>query len=250
MLLTEFFQPHPPVEEQNEAFFRRADGEEFYAVFSVSLFDPDYQEPAVLLLVKDLNDRHTMERRIVEKNRSLEMMAATDPLTGLYNRRYFDHKLAEEFRRLERYGTSLSLVMVDFDHFKIINDTFGHLAGDKVLSYAARELAACLRDVDTLARWGGEEFMALLPETGADTALAVARRLHARIRGSEKWAAIAGGLTVTASLGVVSLPWKKSRMTPAGAVEVLDRALYQAKRNGRNRIVRYRDDTGGFEEAA
>jgi PAS domain S-box-containing protein len=79
--LAHFFQPHPPVEEQSEGFFRRAGGEEFYTMFSVSLFEPDYQEPAVLLVVKDINDRRSMERQLVEKNRDQEVMAITDPLT-------------------------------------------------------------------------------------------------------------------------------------------------------------------------
>ncbi|UQZ89439.1 hypothetical protein C4J81_09600 [Deltaproteobacteria bacterium Smac51] len=245
--LMQFFQPHPPVEEQSESFFRRANGEEFYTVFSVSLFEPDHQEPAVLLVVKDINDRHTMERRIAEKNRNLELMAITDPLTGLYNRRFFDHKLAEEFRRVERYQSSLSLIMIDFDHFKIINDTFGHLAGDKVLSFAASELTNGLRDVDTLARWGGEEFMVLLPETGEEMAVMVARRLHSLISTSKKWRTIAKGLEVTASLGLVSLPWTSAKMTLTNVIEALDKSLYQAKENGRNRIIRYLDTTNTFE---
>jgi diguanylate cyclase (GGDEF)-like protein len=231
------------VEEQSEGFFRRADGAEFYTMFSISRFEPNHQEPAVLLLVKDINDRRTMERRLVEKNRDLELMAITDPLTGIYNRRYFDHKLAEEFRRMERYHAPLSLIMIDFDHFKIINDTFGHLAGDKVLSYSAAELTRGLRDVDILARWGGEEFMALLPETEEETALMVARRLHSLIRTSDKWAAIADGLKVTTSLGVVSLPWKNTPMSLTRVIEILDKTLYQAKENGRNRISRYLDST-------
>ncbi len=245
--ISQFFQPHPPVEEQSEAFFRRANGEEFYTVFSVSMFEPACQEPAVLLMIKDIDDRRSLERRLAEKNRDLELMAITDPLTGIYNRRYFDHKLAGEFRRMERYHSSLSLIMIDFDHFKVINDTFGHLTGDKVLACAAGELAKGLREVDTLARWGGEEFMILLPETGEETALMVAKRLHSLIETSDKWAAIADGLKVTVSLGLVSLPWKNGSISLTRILELLDKALYQAKKGGRNRISRYLDSTGDFE---
>jgi diguanylate cyclase (GGDEF)-like protein len=142
---------------------------------------------------------------------------------------------------MERYHSPLSLIMIDFDHFKIINDTFGHLIGDKVLSGAATELTRGLRDVDTLARWGGEEFMVLLPDTGEETALMVAKRLHSLIGASGKWAAFADGLEVTVSLGLLSLPWSKTPMSISRVIDVLDKTLYQAKEKGRNRISRYLD---------
>ena len=244
--LAQYFKPHPPVEEQSEAFFRRASGERFYTVFSISLFDPDYQEPAALLVIKDINDRHIMEQRVTEKTRNLEILAVTDPLTGIFNRRHFDRRLEEEYRRVERYNSHLTLIMIDFDHFKLINDLFGHLTGDKVLNLAATEMTRALRDVDILARWGGEEFMALLPETPAGTGLKVARRLHYLIGNSPHWKELSPELKVTVSMGLVSLPWTRQASIDQ-TVKVLDRALYRAKDAGRDCIVRYLDETDEFE---
>jgi diguanylate cyclase (GGDEF)-like protein/PAS domain S-box-containing protein len=244
-----FFKPHPPVEEHNEAFFQRASGKKFYAIYSISVFESSYQDPAVLLVIKDIHDRYLMEKQIEEENRSLEILSTTDPLTNIYNRRYFDRKLEDEFKRLERYNTPMTLLMIDFDCFKRINDTFGHLVGDKVLAAAASEFTHGLRDVDVLARWGGEEFMALLPETGHETGLYVVRRLHRMITVPEIWERIAPGLRVTVSIGMISLPWasgpKSALMNEA--VNRLDQALYHAKQTGRNRIVRYNDAAGEME---
>lgn len=247
-ILASYFQPHPPVEEQSEAFFRRATGEEFYAVFSASLFAPAWKEATVLLFIKDINDHHHFtEKRLLEQTKDLELLALTDPLTCLYNRRYFDRRLDEEFKRMERYHSSLTLIMLDFDHFKLINDYYGHLVGDKVLQTASQILTQALRDVDTVARWGGEEFMVLLPETAWETGLAVARRLHSLIGHSDRWEELASGLKVTVSLGVVSLPWPNQPMAVKETLEVLDRALYRAKNAGRNRVAMYRDETGCFD---
>jgi two-component system cell cycle response regulator len=173
----------------------------------------------------------------------------TDPLTGLYNRRYFDQRLAEEFRRAERYRSPLTLMMMDFDHFKKVNDCFGHLVGDQVLRQGAEIFGRTLRDLDTLSRWGGEEYMVLLPETNGEAGLVVARRLHRLIDIQEQWEKLAPGLTVTVSVGMASLPWAKGRPVSLNDfLEIIDRALYQAKNNGRNRIVRYFDDQDSFVE--
>ncbi len=243
-----FFLPHPPVEEQNEAFFQRADGERFYTIFSSSLFSMEGREPTLLLVIKDIHNRYISEERVSKKNRSLEVMAITDPLTGLYNRRHLDRRLNEEFKRLSRSGGCLTLVMLDFDHFKNINDIFGHLTGDRVLKTAAKTMAKVLRQGDTLARWGGEEFMALLPQTEAGKALAVVRRLHQTVGEKNQWAKLEPGLEVTVSMGLVSLPWADGNTTTIEqALEILDQALYTAKDSGRNRIVRYLGSHGLFE---
>jgi diguanylate cyclase (GGDEF)-like protein len=141
------------------------------------------------------------------------------------------------------------MLMIDFDHFKKINDHFGHLVGDQVLRRGAEIFGQALRDVDTLSRWGGEEYMVLLPETNGETGMAVAQRLHRLIGDPEHWEKLAPGLKVTVSLGMISLPWAEGRAVPVTlALETMDRALYQAKNNGRNRIVRYLDDRDSFVE--
>lgn len=245
-----YFSTHPPVEEQNEIFFKKIDGEDFYTIFSTSLLEtPEDHEKAVVLVIKDINEHHIIEKQISERARNLELLAITDPLTGIYNRRHFDRRLAEEFKRLERYNSPLTLIMLDFDRFKLINDFFGHLVGDEVLVTAAQSLSDGLRDVDVLARWGGEEFMVLLPETGAATGLAVAKRLHSLIGGCPKWAEICPDMKVSASMGLVSLPWLTRESSINSVLEALDQALYQAKNSGRNCIVHFNDTNGDFQIA-
>lgn len=245
--LAGYFQPHAPVAEQNEAFFTRADGERFYAIYSISPFGVGPRAAAATLVVKDVNEHRLSGRLASAQRRDMEALAITDPLTGLYNRRHFDRRLEEELRRVERYGSPLSLIMLDFDHFKQVNDQFGHLIGDKVLIAAGRILAKGLRDVDTLARWGGEEFMILLPETGLETGRKAARRLHALIGGSPEWAELTPGLKISVSMGLVNLPWSREKPSADRALNALDRALYKAKNGGRDQVVRYIEPLDDFE---
>ena len=246
----QFFGNHPPVQEQSEGYFVKADGTRFYTIFSASLFQAGAYGSAVLLVIKDIHARHMLFEQITAETRKLEHLALTDPLTGLYNRRYFDQRLADEFRRLERYHSPLTLAMIDFDFFKQINDNFGHLVGDQVLRQGAEIFGRLLRDVDILSRWGGEEYMVLLPETTGERGLTVARRLHGLIRAPEQWEKLAPGLRVTVSIGMISLPWAEGRPASINDVlETMDRALYRAKNSGRDRIVRYLDDQDSFVEA-
>ena len=242
-----YFKPHTPVADQNEAFFQRPDGEQFYSMYSVSLFELNHRETGVILTIKNTNDRYLMAQADSEKRRDMETLAVTDPLTGLYNRRHFDRRLDEELKRVERYNSPLTLIMIDFDHFKLVNDVFGHLIGDKVLSTAARILSKGLRDVDILARWGGEEFMVLLPETGIETGLKAAGRLHSLIGDSKEWSAMTPGLNITVSMGLINLPWSKGRLSSNKVLNILDRTLYKAKNAGRNQAVRYIDSLDCFE---
>jgi len=168
-----------------------------------------------------------------ERNEQLKKLATRDPLTGLYNRRYLDRRLAEEFHRLQRYGTPYSVVLLDIDDFKQVNDAWGHSVGDEVLKQVAGDLRAGLRQVDIVARYGGEEFLVLLPNTDADASLVTAQRLRTSF--SEVNFESDGGpqsLRVTVSLGVSQASeddpdWKTAR-------ERSDRALYQAKADGKN----------------
>ena len=246
-LMSGYFKPHAPVAEQNEALFQRADGEQFYTIYSMSPFDIGPRETAAILVIKDINERHMMAQQASEQRRDMEAMAITDPLTGLYNRRHFDRRLDEELKRVERYNSPLTLIMIDFDHFKQVNDRFGHLIGDKVLIAASRMLSKGLRDVDTLARWGGEEFMILMPETGVETGVKAAGRLHSLISDSKEWGAIAPGLNLTVSMGLINLPWFRDRMSADKVLSALDRALYKAKDGGRNQVVRYIESLDCFE---
>ena len=159
----------------------------------------------------------------------LRRSAATDGLTGVANRRAFDETLAREFARASRAEGPLSLVLLDLDHFKVLNDTHGHLAGDDVL----REVGACLlREVrlgDTVARYGGEEFAVILPNLAAEEASQVAERLRERI------AALPIETAVTVSAGVST--WPSNAGDPLALVRAADRALYVSKRDGRDRVT-------------
>jgi diguanylate cyclase (GGDEF)-like protein len=165
-------------------------------------------------------------------------MSITDPLTGIYNRGYINERLPQEIRRAHRYGRDLTLVLCDIDHFKRVNDTHGHLAGDVVLKSFGRLLAGSIREkVDWAGRYGGEEFLLVLPETHLDGALVLVERIRATI---ETTPIETSGKTIgiTSSFGVVcfSPGTCKEAISPEALLQEVDRLLYRAKNQGRNRI--------------
>jgi len=168
--------------------------------------------------------------------------AVTDALTGLPNRRYLDERLDEELGRVRRYGKPFTLLMLDIDHFKAINDTHGHAAGDAVLRRLAGVLLAQLREVDFVARYGGEEFTLILPETDTDGGRLVGERICGAIGATPFPLPDGATLAVTASVGVVTCP--QGGLNAAELLEHGDAALYAAKLAGRNRVVAYSDMTG------
>lgn len=174
-----------------------------------------------------------LRRRIDYLLTKLVETARTDELTGLPNRRAFNEELARALARAARSGEPLSLCVLDLDHFKNVNDRFGHQVGDEVLANAAEVLRVSLREGDLAARYGGEEFAALLPATDSATAYAVAERVRAAIAG----AAARPGLQVTVSIGTASAT-AEADCDASDLLRRADRALYAAKRTGRNRVLR------------
>jgi diguanylate cyclase (GGDEF)-like protein len=167
-------------------------------------------------------------------NAQLGEQAATDPLTGCANRRHFLQRLAQEMARAARHTRSLGVIALDLDHFKAINDTYGHAAGDEALRHFAMLGHRLLRTQDTLARIGGEEFAILLPDTKEAGAANLAERLRAEV----ERAPVAYGphtIPMTVSAGVVE--WRRTADTPDELIQRADAALYAAKRGGRNRVV-------------
>lgn len=163
----------------------------------------------------------------------VEIRARTDPLTGLANRRHLEERLATALGETDRFGAPTSLILVDIDHFKHVNDTWGHEAGDHVLQRVARLLSDAVRTVDTCARYGGEEIALLLPQTALTGAVDLAERLRRTL--SERPVYYHGTeIPVTASFGVSSYP--ESAGTHDALVTTADRALYEAKSAGRNRV--------------
>jgi diguanylate cyclase (GGDEF)-like protein len=166
-----------------------------------------------------------------------ETLAITDSLTGIANRRHFLEK-GELFLKLsQRYGRPISLLMFDIDHFKQVNDRYGHAAGDAVLRHIVRVAADNLRSSDILGRIGGEEFAVILPETTPPNALAVAELLCRRIASTPALLEEAGELVVTVSFGVVGLEGPTPGADFGRLLQVADEGLYRAKREGRNRVV-------------
>lgn len=184
----------------------------------------------------------TTQTELAERNRQLESMlhhveslAITDPLTGIFNRRRFSDVLRREVAVTRRYRNSLSMLMLDLDHFKAVNDRFGHDAGDEVLRSIANALTGSLREVDLAARYGGEEFAVIMPQTTKVNAGIVAQRIARQIAlmshtfDGEK-------VALTASMGVAEIA-DLQQGTAENLVKAADIALYEAKRTGRNRIV-------------
>jgi two-component system, cell cycle response regulator len=169
---------------------------------------------------------------LVGETADLHQKAITDGLTQVYNRRFFEERLKEEFRRAQRYDDPLSLVLLDLDEFKSINDRFGHQEGDRVLRDVAAVMRKSIRDTDVVARYGGEEFALLLPKTPLAGALTVAERVWKDVAVLK---AGAPPVRITGSLGVSGFP-NRSVSSPEQLFRTADDALYRAKRDGRNKI--------------
>jgi two-component system, cell cycle response regulator len=179
----------------------------------------------------------TLERSLRTANEENRRLSITDALTGACNRRYLMEQLPREIDRGSRYGRQLAVIMCDVDHFKKINDTYGHMIGDEVLKWFVQSLQQGVRGADWVARYGGEEFIIVLPETNVDNAAIAAENLRAQLA-SSKFETAAVSFPVTASFGVAG--WKK--VVPQGSsfdalVGKCDAGIYASKAAGRNRVT-------------
>ena len=165
---------------------------------------------------------------------SVKTMAIYDTLTKVHNRRYFDEKIESETKNSILNGTPLSLIIVDIDHFKQVNDTFGHTAGDQVLSKVASLLNHSVRKDDTVARYGGEEFVMILPGAKLEVTSMIAERIRNQVE-TTRFEVGEGQIHLTISLGISNLPSHRAR-SQEELIKMADHALYQAKRGGRNRV--------------
>lgn len=203
------------------------------------------QAGAADYLVKGQIDSQLLERSIryaVERTQLINILnerATRDELTGLYNRREFNFRLEEEISRHHRFGHPVGLISLDIDHFKEINDSYGHGVGDEVLRRLSKLLIATIRSVDQAARLGGDEFVIILPETPTSQAVEVAERVRKLVVGQPFYILQDSGryykITVHVSLGIACMP--EDALTKEDLVEAADRALYAAKKSGRNCIV-------------
>lgn len=185
-----------------------------------------------MLRIKRLQDE------LEEKNRELERLSISDGLTGLFNHRHIHGLLHEEFERADRTGEKLTVAMFDLDRFKLVNDTHGHQAGDRVLEQLADILRESAREIDRLGRYGGEEFMALLPETDAEEGLVFVERVRREVARTPFQIGRDEPLHMTISAGIATYP-HESIHDPETLVRFADEALYAAKAGGRNRVVRF-----------
>jgi diguanylate cyclase (GGDEF)-like protein/PAS domain S-box-containing protein len=184
------------------------------------------------------NDLTSTNLALSAANERLKLLASVDSLTGIANRRTVFEALGKAMSIAVRTNRPLSILMVDIDHFKALNDTHGHIAGDSMLKSVASHLTGALRNGDEVGRYGGEEFLIVLPDTDADEARHVAERIRAQIADS-----VSDGVNATVSLGASTLG--KRHATIEQFIELADRALYEAKRSGRNRVVHSSDLTEG-----
>lgn len=187
-------------------------------------------------MVADLADRVAVVVSHAELFAQVEQQAVTDPMTGLFNRRYFQEQLAKEIDRFQRFGHAFSFIIVDLDYLKKINDTLGHHFGDAAIKHIANVLKRNVRDVDTVGRFGGEEFVVLLPETDFQHSRMVAERICNAIRERP----IEGVGTITASLGLATFPY--DAQDKEKLFELADQALFLAKHRGRNRVCSVSED--------
>jgi len=196
--------------------------------------DVDFAETVVKSAMNAMRRAHMVEVTQAD-NLRLEALARTDPLTQLLNRRALLQQLAMEVERTRRYNAPLSILMIDVDEFKDVNDTHGHLAGDQVLIEVALLLARTARSVDSVARYGGDEFVIAVPETGEAGAIAFAERLRDKIQSHAFDIGKGEPLKLTVSIGVADFPEAKVE-TAEDLLDCADQALYRAKAGGRNLV--------------
>ncbi len=219
-----------------EGVHRRLDGSDFFVEVTIA---PMLLEGKQTLFTswRDITERKQAEQALEESKRALEALSSTDGLTGIANRRRFDEALSLEYARHARSGAELSLILLDIDHFKAFNDTYGHIAGDDCLRQIGRVIAeSAARPADLTARYGGEEFACILPETDHIGAVIIAERIRRAIQSlgiPHKTSDVAG--YVTASLGVVTAQCH-SEGSAISLIAQADELLYLAKSRGRNRV--------------
>ncbi|MDO9226354.1 MAG: CHASE domain-containing protein [Pseudomonadota bacterium] len=227
---------------QTERRLRRKDGSAFWVYLSGKLLDPNDPKGGSIWILLDISAQRAAQNALLTRTEELRYLSLHDPLTGLYNRRHMDEVLLHEVQLARRKGRSLTAIMLDIDHFKRFNDQFGHEAGDDVLREVGKLLSSQVRETDMACRYGGEEFLLLLPESTLETAAERAEALRLKVHALELTYQQRPLGRITVSLGVAELP--EHAETGDALISAADTALYQAKAAGRDRVVVYQAETG------
>ena len=217
---------HGEKNHSEDDHFKRKNGELFPISLTAAPINDDHKTSGAVIIFRDITERKEIEKQLSD-------LALNDRLTGLYNRGSFDETLSYELERAQRYNRSLSLLMLDLDYFKKINDTYGHQAGDDVLKKIANIIKRSIRGSDYPARFGGEEFIIILPETESSKAVELAERIRKTLENEPIEISENETIHVTTSIGVVT---SRQGVTTKTLLYLVDKALYKAKRRGRNQV--------------
>jgi diguanylate cyclase (GGDEF)-like protein/PAS domain S-box-containing protein len=215
-----------PMHQRSEVTGVRRDGSEFPVDITIAKIHVD-DKLELTAVVRDLSEKLSL---ISE----LQKAASHDELTGIFNRRQLVIELEREFERYHRFGNGFSIALLDLDHFKSINDKLGHIAGDKVLQHFSENVKKELRSVDIFGRWGGEEFLLVLPEADMDKSQRILQRIKQRLQ-KEPFDSQDESIVIKFSAGLTTINTDTS--TLESLIKKVDKALYQAKDEGRDRIV-------------
>jgi diguanylate cyclase (GGDEF)-like protein len=231
---------------QAEAVYKTLKGTEIHTLVSLAIPKKNAKFKNLLISLVDITERKKTEHEkdmLLEKlhhlNKQLETLAVTDGLTKLYNYRFFMETLNREFSRSRRMSMPLAMLMADIDNFKNFNDTYGHHLGDEILINVANMLKSSRRGSDIVARYGGEEFVLLLPDTRLEQAAIVAEKLRKCVEESSIDSR-RRKLKITISLGVSAME-KNSLRNPKDLLILADKALYKAKRGGKNKVCKVKE---------
>jgi diguanylate cyclase (GGDEF)-like protein/PAS domain S-box-containing protein len=217
----------------HEVIHRKKSGE-FFPVEASTSFITAGEKKIVLAIYRDISSRKEAEEYKNRFIRKLELMSKTDGLTGLFNRQHIDKRLQEEMHRARRYNHPLSLIMLDIDNFKTINDSYGHISGDKILQKTAAIVNEIVRDSDVAGRFGGDEFIIILTETGIPVGIQVAERIMSKI--SRQMVPAKNDQNIRFSVSVGIAEYSNTIQTPEEFIGIADNALYAAKNSEEKRV--------------
>ncbi|GAA5136461.1 GGDEF domain-containing protein [Thalassotalea piscium] len=225
--------------ERGQLLAINSKGETLNVEITLNLIDTSYGKCA-LATIRDVSEKENLIRSLqqqLEENKKLEELTLIDPLTNIFNNRHYEDTMVKELSDCSRYQHDLSLIMLDIDHFKVINDEKGHIAGNEILIQLVQLISTLIRLNDTFARIGGEEFAIILPQSDLDTSVAIAERIVFEVENHTFILKTSEKIKLTVSIGVTS--FIDSSDTYSSLYERADNALYQSKNQGRNRVTAF-----------